>query len=953
MYIPIKVTTDYSLLKSLIKVKDLINFCHANNISSCAICDNNLFGSIEFYILAKKNNIKPIIGIEVTINNYIIYLYARNYDGYKNLLKINTIVSERNLSILELKKYSYNLICVIPYKSINIYNEMNFFEYLYLSYENKDELQNILIKTNNVIYLNDIRVFNKNDLKYLTYLDKINGIENSNYLNNYFNYDNLDDFDLNALDKFNNLINIEIPFNTRYIPKYREDVDSYLFITNLAKKGLYKRLNGKLNKTYIDRLNYELEVIKNMNFIDYFLIVYDYVLYAKKNNILVGPGRGSAAGSLVSYCLGITDIDPIKYNLLFERFLNPERVSMPDIDIDFDNTKREQVINYVKEKYGIYNVSGGMTYTTLKTRLVLREVGKLLEIDDNLLNKFLKVINRNLSLKDNLKVKVVNDYLKSYNNLKKVYEVSLKLEGLKKNISTHAAGIVIGDRVLDEIIPIYKNNDDYLCGIGLEYLENIGLLKMDFLALKNLSTISNIIKNIKGFNLNDIPLNDSMVYKLFQNGDTSGIFQFETNTFKSMLVKYKPTNFEELVASIALVRPGPSVELSTYIKRKNGQEKITYYDPKIKDILEETYGVIVYQEQVISILVKVANFTYAEADNIRRAMSKKNINIIKEAKLKFLENATKNGYDINTSQNIFNHILKFAEYGFNKAHSVSYATVSYQMAYLKVHYHHLFIFELLNNSLGNIIDTKKYLNELKKDNLVINEVDINKSSKEFILDKNNVYLPFNLIRGTKDEVINKLLTERNNNKFSDIYDFFARTSSFLTKFDYTTLINANTLRVFNYNQKTLINNLDSLINYGKLYQDMGSVTLKPKLDIYEDELDNKRLNELNSYGFYISNHPASKYLDNCVKLDSINNYLFKNIVCYVLIESIKKIKTKKNEDMAFISGSDETGVSDFTVFPNKFYLINDVEVNNVVKVWCTVTKRYDKLSLVINNIIKE
>ena len=955
MYTPLKVTTDYSLLSSLIKVKDLINFCVTKNIKSCAICDTNLFGSIEFYKLAKKNNIKPIIGLEIKVNSNQVYLYAKNYDGYKNLLKINTIINERELTVLELERYCNNILLIVPFKSINIYNDLYFFQDKYIGYENKNELQSSLVKSSNVVYVNNIKSFNFDELKYLKYLDIINGNEPKDYIENYY-VTNIDEYDIKRINEVVNKLNIEIPFNNRYIPKYSDSINSFEFLKNLCIKGLNKRLNGEVTEEYTNRLKYELSVIKKMGFIDYFLIVYDYVLYAKKNKILVGPGRGSAAGSLVSYVIGITDIDPLKYNLLFERFLNYERITMPDIDIDFDNTKRDEVINYVKNKYGINCVAGGMTYTTLKTKLVLREVGKLLKLDERLLDKFLKVINRDKSLKENLLQKDVKEYLTRYNELKNVYEISLRLEGLKKNISTHAAGIVISSIELDEIIPMYKNNDVYLTGIGMEHLEDLGLLKMDFLALKNLSIINNIIANIDNFNINKIPLDDKLVFDLFSRADTEGIFQFETNVFKNMLTKYKPRNFNELVASIALVRPGPSQELETYIKRKNGQEKITYYHDDLKPILEETYGVIVYQEQVINILVKLANFSYAEADNIRRAMSKKKMDIILNVKEDFIKRSILNGYDKGLVENIFEHILKFASYGFNKAHSVSYAFISYQMAYLKVHYKSLFTFELLNNSLGNSTLIKKHLNDLKKDKYIINTVDINKSKNTFIVENNNIYLPFKLIKGLKSDLIKNILEERKENgSYENVYEFFRRTIKFITKNEYIMLINASVLKCFNINTKTLITNVDALINYGNLYNDLGEYALAPELSFEKEyEVDLLRQNELNSYGFFISNHPASKYDETEVmKLTNLSNHVFKNVICYVMVDSIKNIKTKKNEDMAFITASDETGKADFTIFPKNYHLLKNIKNNSMIKVWGSVTKRFDKYSIIVNNILEE
>ena len=954
MYTPLRVITDNTLLNSLIKIDDLINFCVKNNISSCGICDYNLFGSIEFIYSAQKNNIKPIVGLTIKYNNCEILLYAINYNGYKNLLKINTIICEREITIDELKKYSEDILLIIPYKYREIGNKVSFYKYVYYGYENELELRNLLLTKDNVLYINTIRALNKSDLKYMKYLDLIKEVDVNNYENDYYHIDNISKFDESKIEEIVNLINLDMPKNKRYIPRYSLE-DSYKLLSSLCIKGLKKRLNNVYKKEYIDRLKYELNVINKMGFTDYFLIVYDYVLYAKKNNILVGPGRGSAAGSLVSYAIGITDIDPIKYNLLFERFLNYERVTMPDIDIDFENNKRDLVINYVKGKYGVNNVSGGMTYTTLKTRLVIREVGKILKIDERLLNKFIKELNKDLGLKDNLKNDKVKEYLQNYSELKTLYDISMHLEGIKKNISTHAAGIVIGDRCLDEIIPMYKNNEVYLAGVDLSFLENIGLLKMDFLALKNLTTIANIIKYIPNFKLQNIILDDKLTYELFCNGDTSGIFQFETYSFKAILPKFKPHNFNELVALIALNRPGPSGELETYIKRKNKIEKISYYHDSLKSILEETYGVIIYQEQVISILVKMAHFSYAEADNVRRAMSKKKEDIIKKMQQKFIAGSIKNGYSEELSVNIYNQILKFASYGFNKAHSVSYAIISYWMAYLKVHYNTLFTIELLNNSLGSTNLVKEYINNLKKDN-TIKSVSINHSNTYFVIDNKVIYLPFKLIKNLKGELINNIIEERNKNGlFKDVFDFFKRTIKFISKNDYLMLINGKALEEFNLNVKELTINLDTLMNYGNLYAEIGEYALIPELKRdNEYDIDTLRVNEINSYGFYITNHPASKINDkNIVKLRNIKNYEFKNIVCYVMIENVIRIKTKKGEDMAFINASDETGSNDFTVFPNKFYLLQNIVKENIVRIYGSVSKRYDKLNIIVNNLKKE
>lgn len=941
MNIPLNIKTDYTLGQSLIKIDDLILFCIKNNITTCGICDNNLFGSIEFYKKCKSNNIKPIIGLEISIEDNIIYLYCKNYNGYKNLLKINSLIYT-DISISDIKDYLEDLLIVLPFKYKEYKSILdNYSKHIYIGISNIEESLNI---EDNIIYTNEIRMFNKEDFKYIEVLYNINGI--LEYPSNKCYFDN-EEFDNS---KFTNLINIEIPFNKRYIPKYNLEIDSDKYLDTLAHYGLKKRLNGIYNKEYLDRLAYELKVIKDMGFVDYFLIVYDYVLYAKKNNILVGPGRGSASGSLVSYSLGITDIDPIKYDLLFERFLNPTRVTMPDIDIDFDSNKREMVIDYVKNKYGSDCVSGGITFATYKTRLILRDIAKYLDIKDNVFNNFYKIINKDLNLKDNLKSTLVNNYIEDYPEIKKLYDICIHLEGLKKNVSSHAAGIVISSTKLDNIIPMYINNGVTLTGISMEYLEELGLLKMDFLSLKNLSIIDSIITKIDNFNLRDIDLEDKEVYELFRRADTDGIFQFETPVFKRALKELKPKCFNDLIASIALVRPGPSKELNTYIRRKNNNEEINYFSKELKSILESTYGVIVYQEQVIMILIKMANFSGSEADNIRRSMSKKKKEDIEKFKNDFIKRSMANGYSKDVCNLVYDHILEFSRYGFNKAHSVSYALVAYQMAYLKVHYKYLFIFTMLDDVKDKKL-LKEYLNEIKRDSINLVKPSWNYSSNEYVINKNFLYLPYKLINGLSNSDIKKILEERSKGKFTSIYDVFKRTSNFISEITYILLIKADMFKEFKYNINTLLNNLESLINYGKLSTDIEDLAKPVIIEYKELEEEYLRINENYIYGFYISNHPASRIFDPSItKVMYINKLLFKKIKIIVIIDRVRIIKTKNNEEMAFIKASDETGSVDITIFPKYMKYIDIIKVGKLMKFSGEVKKRYDEVSLVVNYV---
>lgn len=965
MYVPLKITTDYSLLKSTVKIDKLISFLITNKINTCAICDEYLYGTMEFYNKCINNNIKPIVGLDVVISDFHLYLYAKNYKGYQNLLKLNTIKTERNLNIPDLEIYKSDILVIIPYESLELYNSVSFFEDLFIGYQSDFEKTNALIKSENVVYVNDICSLTKEDTKYLNYLNMILNDEKmpsykfQSYEKNYFKLD-VNSEDAKSTIMVSDKLNLEIPKNRNYIPKYSKDIDdSDLYLENLTNKGLFKRLNGNVTDEYKERLEYELSVIKSMGFSDYILIVYDYVLFAKKNNVFVGPGRGSAAGSLVCYTLGITDIDPLKYNLLFERFLNPERVTMPDIDIDFENTKRGEVIEYIKSKYGKDKVASIMTFATLKSKLVLREVTRVINGNERELEYLLKNINANLSLKENLENEIVKNILTKSDNLKEIYKIAMRLEGLKKNISTHAAGVVISDSILDEVIPVIQLKDGISTGITMEYLEELGLLKMDLLAIKNLTIISNILELIKkdtgkSINLSKIDLNDRAVLDIFSKGDTTGIFQFESSGMRSFLEKLKPRNFNDVVASIALYRPGPMDNIGSFIKRKEGKEKVNYIIPELEPILKETEGIIVYQEQVMQILVMVANYSFAEADLVRRAMSKKKKDLLESEEQKFIDKAIKNGYG-SVAKELYDLILKFANYGFNKSHSVAYALIGYQMAYLKVKFPKYFITNLLNMSIGSEVKTNEYILEAKKHNLEIVKPEINLSFNDYRIENEKVILPFSVIKGLSGIVIESILEERNaNGVFLDFIDFARRMyNKNINERILEILINAGVFREF-AGIATLLENLEVVLNYAELASSIEEPLIpKPMIKKSDVEIDENK-KEYESYGFYISNHPVSKYNGVGIqKLINVTNCFDKYVRCVVLIESIKYTKTKKNEDMAFIIASDETASQSFVVFSKQIRLLDDLKVNDIAEFQGRVTKRYDKYQININNIIKK
>ena len=933
--IPLKITTEYSLLKSLIKLPDLISFLLENNIKECAICDENLNGFMDFYLKCKENNIKPIIGLDTVYESMHIYVYAKNYLGYQELLKIDYLKDNMNLSYLE----NSNLLVIIPFKSIDIYEKLKYKDNVYIGFCNDIEKNNALLISDKIVYVDNVRCLFKKDISYLKYLKMLN----DNFVYNDNAYYKTSSFeDIQTTYEFSKQINLEIPFDKKYIPKFNNSDNNYEYLKKLCILGLNKRFNGKVSNKYKERILYELDVINKMGFVDYFLIVYDYVLYAKKNDIFVGPGRGSAAGSLVSYSLGITNIDPIKYDLLFERFLNINRKKMPDIDIDFESDKRINMIEYVKNKYGFDKVAVGLTFNNYKAKLILRDLAKILKVDSNVFDKFIKNINSSLSLKENYQNEKVKKYIEMYSELKNLYDISYHLEGLKKNTSTHAAGVIISSEKLGKIIPISNEDGTLKTGIEMPYLEKMGLLKMDFLALEKLNIISKVSKKIKNFNINNIPLDDKKTLKIFYDADTDDIFQFESSYAKSVLDKLKITSFNELIVSLALVRPGANKQIDEYLKNKKEGINLT---GDLTDILGSTYGTIIYQEQVMKIFEKVGGYSLFEADDIRVAISKKKEDIINAQHDKFVSGGIKNGYSKEFVEKLFNKIKEFGGYGFNKSHSVAYALVSYQMAYLKANYPKEFMFYLLENN-KDISKCEKILSSLKNSGYKLLKPNINYSIDKYAEKKGYILLPLNIIRGLNDDIISKIIRVRENG-FNDIFDFFVKTNSFLNKETYLILIKSGALDIFKINKQTMIKNIDVILNYASIYSDgLG----KPILIKYP-EYDEATLREFEilSYGMYITNHPCSKYKD-VIKVENIKNYLFKNINMVLLIKSIRTIKDKKGGEMAFLECEDETGKVNLTMFSSLYAKNNDLKANELIIVNVKVSKRFDKLNVLVNNI---
>lgn len=967
MFIPLMITTDYSLLESMITIPKLLLFLLKYHIPVCGICDKNLFGVMEFYNTMKENNIKPLIGLHVTCDETPLYLYAKNYEGYQSLLKINTKIKE-NISLDYLQTFAHTIQVIIPYIHLKKYQELsNIFPDIYIGYSSSYEKNTALVETSHIVFCPEIKAFTKKDSEYLRVLKAIDYGESLKLIHE----KNLEKFSLeyyfkeeikeDETQKFIHTIQIEIPKTKRYIPKFCEEKDSFLYLEALSIKGLKKRLKNNVIKKYEERLKTELEVIKEMGFADYFLIVYDYVRYAKMNKILVGVGRGSAVGSLVSYCLGITDVDPLAYNLLFERFLNKDRITMPDIDIDFEETRRNEVKEYVKQKYGSNCVANILAFGTLKSKLALRSVGKALEINQTVIDSFLNKMDSKISLEENLKKQEVSYYVTSNKEIQKMYEIAMKIEGLKKNISTHAAGVVISSTPLEEIIPVFYSGSELLTGLTMNYLEELGLLKMDFLSISNLTTMAGILdlieeKTSKKLNLNQIDLNDPKVLNLFHTANTLGIFQFESEGMKHFLKKLKPTSFLDLVSAIALYRPGPMENIDTFIRRKERQEPIEYLHEDLKDILEETYGIIVYQEQIMQILVKIGGFSFSEADIIRRAMSKKKKDLITSFYEKFLEGATSLGYKKDLAKQIYEMILKFANYGFNKSHSVSYALFGYQMAYLKVYYPIYFIANILNRNISSIPKTKEYLAYAKKKGITILPPSINKSEEYYKIVGNSLIIPFELIKGLGSEAAKTIIENRGSKPYTDFFDFVKRTyGKSITKKTIALLIQASCFDEFCKNHEVLEKSMDKALNYAILSLDLEEdYVMKPTLDLgkIEEDIDYRK-EEYEIFGFYLSNHPASRYIEpQIMKLEHIKENYNKHIKCVVLVEKIKELTTKNNEKMAFLTASDETDIGNFVVFASVMKDLKNVKIGDLIVIEGRIARRFLEYQINVNKIEK-
>ncbi len=986
-------------------------------------------------ILGLEGYISPTTRFDKqTKGNYHITLLAKNETGYKNLMKLTTFSYTEGFYYKPrmdkelLRQYSEGIVAgsaclhgeiqihllnrdyeaakkaVLEYK--DIFGQDNFFMEIMrhgLDDQQKidkdiiklaDETDTLLIATNDCHYLNKSDAVAQDALLCIQ-TNHLMEEENRMKMGTHEFYFKTED---EMLDIFSDhpefvhnsqiiadMCNVELELGKLSPPHFKtpNGINENEYLRNLAYEGLEQKTKGfdkQKIETYKQRLELELNIIEQMGFSGYFLIVWDFINYAKTKKIPVGPGRGSAAGSLVSYSIGITDIDPLEYKLLFERFLNPERISMPDIDVDFCVERRDEVINYVKEKYGKYNVAQVITFGTMAAKAAVRDVARVLGFPYKEADRIAKMIpdkdDLTQAIKDNPKLK---EEIDKNDKVKELFAISKTLEGVKRHASTHAAGVVISENPIYERCPIYKpaGEEAYVSQFSKEYLEDVGLIKFDFLGLRNLTVIDITVKLIgEGFDISKIPLDDKQTYKLLQKGDTLGVFQLESQGMQRLITDLKPTCFEDLIALVALYRPGPlgSGMVSDFIERKHGKKKIEYPLPELEEILKDTYGIILYQEQVMQIASKLAGYSLGEADILRRAMGKKKIEAMEEQRTIFVERSVKNGIDKKKAEYIFDLMAKFAEYGFNKSHSAAYAYIAYQTAYLKAHYKEYFLSALLTSEKNNTDKIAKYIEECNRLHITVLPPDINDSYQDFAVAGDNdnkvIRFGFGAIKNVGSAAIENIIKTRENGKFSSIFDFLKRVDTRkVNKKVIESLIKSGCFDSLHANRASLLASFESLLEWANKKENkpknMQSLFggAKKEEDSLPKLIEAEKMKEADVLkyekellGFFISANPLNKYKNIIESIatatsDNLTHLNTNNVVLAAIPISIRKTKTKKKDTMAFVKFMDSKGTFEATVFPKLYEQKKELlDSDEMLILIGSVEASADKPNIIVKNM---
>lgn len=983
--------SSFTLLESPTKVKNLAENAKKKGYSAIALTDINItYGLVDFYKAAKDTGIKPLLGMQLRINGlideankYDLIVIAKDDQGYKNILRLSSAVNlltengekENVLTFEDLKKYLGHLILITP---SNLHSELkmlqtnnpkmgaNYLRKLQDSLPSSSSMYlGVYADSGQQEYINYIRslatqfslpltavedgqYLNCNEqflrrtlqaIKTNTHLENIEQLAKqagSHYLKNseelqvsYRKFD-IEDALKNA-EEIGEICTAEIKFQDPQLPKFKQNKfpTSKEYLHALAQEGLAKRFNNQIPAQYQKRLDYELQVINEMGFDDYFLIVWDVMNFAHSVHITTGPGRGSAAGSLVSYALRITEVDPIEYNLLFERFLNPARQQMPDIDLDIPDNRRDEVIKYMFEKYGMNHAAQILTFGTLAAKQVLKDVCRVFGLNKVETYRWLDAIPHSKG-----KITLAEAYQKSKelqllvntNELSKIlFATAEHLENLPRHYSIHAAGLVITDDSLAEIVGLQAGP----LGIPVTQqtkfnVESLGLLKIDFLGLRNLTILGNIVAALRADGIdidpNQIPLDDQETLALFQRGDTDAVFQFESDGIKRVLEQLHPDSFEDIVAVNALYRPGPINNIDHFINRKHGKERVQYPDPSLKKILGTTYGVLVYQEQVMQTAQVLAGFSLGEADLLRRAMSKKNAEVIQRERAKFIEGAIKLGRKKETAEKVYDYIAQFANYGFNRSHAVAYSKIAFWLAYFKVHYPGAFYLALLNSNMGNRHKIAQYLTQAQEAGIKILPPDIENSKADFSLENGKILVGLKAIRGLRSDLLKQILEIKR--PIKSMTDFLWKIDNNLLSADAVgNLIKAGTFDRLAPNRNELLKINKDLVESVKMAGSNLSLfeTLEPKVE--EEKMPTaaeKSAMEVEAMGFSTGINPIIAVQKYARKFNAKRLQVFESNEQGIAVGKLMKVKqitTKKGDNMAFAVFSDTSGERDFTIFP--------------------------------------
>jgi len=1007
-----------------------------------------MYGAIDFYKAAKKHGIKAIIGCEVYVaprgrtdkqkgldNDYShLVLLCENNEGYQNLIKLVSLgftegfYSKPRVDRELLKKYSGGLIALsaclageIPkaltrknYEAAKnsaiwyreTFGENNFFLELQdhgieeqkfinpLIVKLSKELNIPLVATNDVHYIErqdalmhkvllcvqtGTTIGSENSLEFKTEEFYLKSEDEMRQL-----FGNVEDAIENT-ERIAERCNVEFEFGKIKLPYFDTKGEDHLeYFKKRCFEGMHRIYGQNPPKEVLDRLEYELSVINKMGYVDYFLIVWDFVNYAKSNGISVGPGRGSGAGSLAAYCIGITGVDPIKYNLLFERFLNPERVSMPDFDIDFCYVNRQKVIDYVTEKYGTGRVAQIVTFGTMAARAAIRDVGRAMDIPYNICDKTAKLVPHAVGMTLERAVsssKELRDLYNSDSQITELIDMAIKLEGMPRHASTHAAGVVISDRPVRDYVPLAVNDEAVVTQYTMTALEELGLLKMDFLGLRNLTVIDDTEKEIrktdKDFSIENISLNDAKTFSLMAKGLTDGVFQFESDGMKSVLRQFCPESIEDLIAILSLYRPGPMDSIPKYIHNRHNPEDITYDTPLLKPILEVTYGCIVYQEQVMQVFRSLAGYSFGRADIVRRAMAKKKHDVMEKERNAFIygekdndgnvicEGAVNRGVPEEVAKKIFNDMSAFSSYAFNKSHAAAYAVVAYRTAYLKAHYTDKYFAALMTSVLDSPDKISQYTAECKRMGIKMLPPSVNESFNTFYATENGIRFGLMAVKNLGRGLIDKLIAERQScGKYTSLYDFCKRNyGRDLNRRALEGLIKSGALDIADENRRQMLFNLDNVlcvVEGEKRFSGDGQLDLfgeagdiaEYKLPDMEDMPEAERLSmEKEATGLYLSGHPVFKY-EGYIKragfataLDILKHKYGdgKRISIVGVINSVRVRQLKNKSIMATLELEDVTASIEVTVFATAYSVYRTMfNVGDTVLLSGKVAEREDR-----------